>query len=216
MTLNVTSKLVSELATSVKRQFGDESGVQITDADIIRWVNDGQREINLKNRVVKAKATTDVVAGKADYSLPTQDASIIESIHYDGVPLTATPYAEVENYITSFKSGDSSGTPEIWYEWASVITLWPTPSANLVGGLVILYTAGVPIATALTDTLGLPDKYYNTLVRYVMSQALELDENWDAASYKTKQVVSDLDNIADEERSTSNMTYPTIIVGVDY
>ena len=44
MTLNI-----QDVANRVKRTFGDESGVQVTDDDIIRWVNDAQLEISRQN-----------------------------------------------------------------------------------------------------------------------------------------------------------------------
>jgi hypothetical protein len=49
--------LVSEIATRVRRQFGDDVGILITDADIIRWVNDAQREIAVKANLLQVRAT---------------------------------------------------------------------------------------------------------------------------------------------------------------
>ena len=39
------TKTVSDIATDVKRTFGDEAGVQVNDTDIARWINSAQIEI---------------------------------------------------------------------------------------------------------------------------------------------------------------------------
>ena len=48
------TKTVQDVLLSVKRQFGDESGVQVTDSDIVRWVDDAQREISMNNPEINA------------------------------------------------------------------------------------------------------------------------------------------------------------------
>jgi hypothetical protein len=45
MTYSNPTKTVGQIYDYVKRAFGDESGVQLTNADIVRWINDAQNEI---------------------------------------------------------------------------------------------------------------------------------------------------------------------------
>ena len=42
MTYLPTTKTALDVANYVKRQFGDESGTQMTDADIWRWIDSAQ------------------------------------------------------------------------------------------------------------------------------------------------------------------------------
>lgn len=216
MSLNITSKTVQDVATTVKRQFGDESGVQVTDADIYRWINDGQKEIVVKNKVLKGKATITAVANQAEYTLPEANIAVIESIHWNGIPIPGVAYPEVEQYIlghpTLFEGG--TGVPAMWYEWAGLVTFWPTPAT--ADTITLLYTRMPDPVVALTDTLSVPDKYFNTLLKFVMSQVYEMDEDWEASNFKSQQFTDDLNITADEDRSTQNMTYPVINVTVDY
>jgi hypothetical protein len=118
MAIERYTRTVTDVITSVKRQFGDESAVQITDADIIRWVNDGQREIVDQNTTINQKlAKTDVIAGQDAYPLATDPAlpniSRINSVRHDGTLLENITIQEAENYVV----GDgNTGTPEAWYE----------------------------------------------------------------------------------------------------
>ena len=76
----------TDVSSYVKRQFGDESGVQITDEDIVHWINAGVNEIFRKNEPVKAIAQTDVTVDVSEYTFPP-DVFKVQSILYNGVPL---------------------------------------------------------------------------------------------------------------------------------
>ena len=58
--------LVSEIATRVKRQFGDESGSLIDDNDILRWCNDAQVDIIRKTAALTSSQTTAVTVGTSN------------------------------------------------------------------------------------------------------------------------------------------------------
>ena len=216
MTYIITSKVGSDVANAVRRQFGDESGVQVKDADFLRWINDGQRSIVAKNKVLKGKATLAATPGQADYDMPAARIANIESIHINNIPIPGLSYPDMEKYIEDhpYLTADATGTPVLWYQWGGLITLWPTPTqADMIS---LLYTAFPPELTSLSEALSLPDKYFNVLIDYVLSKAYELDEEFDASSFKSQQYENQLHEMADEERSTANMTYPVINDVVDY
>src|ERR1041385_4536998 len=72
---------VSDVMTRIKRQFGDESQVQVTDSDIIRWINDGQRQIVMNNEgLLEQVAYTSTVINQQDYTLPV-DLLIMRTVH---------------------------------------------------------------------------------------------------------------------------------------
>lgn len=216
MPLNATTKTGADVAKAVRRQFGDESGVQITDEDLLRWINDGQKQIINKNKVLKAKATISSVANQADYTLPEANIAEIEAIHWDGVPVPGIPYPEVQRFISESPNSalNDAGVPRMWYMWAGVVTFWPTPVS--IGTITLLYVEEPAVIDALTSTLSLPDRYFNTLVQYVLAQAYEMDEDWTASDYKAQQMENSLNVMADDERTTSAMTYPVISTVVDY
>jgi hypothetical protein len=208
--LNAATHTVSEVITAVKRQFGDESGVQIDDSDIIRWINEAQEVISNKNKVLKAKSTTSSVANQSSYSFPAQNIQQVESIHYDGQRIPNMTFAEAEEYV--FKADPTAslkGMPIIWYEWAGTFTFWPAPDD--VNDIDVYYTRR-PVAVTSASTLDVPDKYYPDIVRYVLQQAYELDEDPQNSQLKQKQFENSLNELSDEERTAANMTYSTIVV----
>lgn len=132
---------VQDVVTRVKRTFGDEAGVQITDADLIRWINDAQEEISLTNQgLMETTATANVVANQAEYNLPA-DFSVLRSLKHKGLRLRSMSFAEFNEYIDGYSStpGFGTGTPDVFMVWENKITLFPTPSTTLTAGISIFY-----------------------------------------------------------------------------
>src|SRR5215212_5975441 len=87
---------VSDIKTRIKRTFGDESGVQVTDEDIVRWINDAQRAIVTQNEsLLEVTALASLVAGTQEYTLPA-DILILKAIHIK--PSGYTSYISLKGY----------------------------------------------------------------------------------------------------------------------
>ena len=215
MSYGAKTRLVSEVITAVQRQFGDESGVQLENSDIIRWINDAQDIIVAKNKVLKAKSTTTAVAGQAAYTFPSDNIHQIESIHYNGyrVPNMSFPEAE-EQIFRSDPAALSVGEPILWYEWAGTFTFWPAP--NDTKNIDLYYTQRPAHVSLISDVLSVPDKYYQDVVRYCMQQAYEMDEDMANSQAKGQQFDASLNEKSEEERTAQNMTYDVITVIDNY
>lgn len=175
--------IVSEIATRVKRQFGDEAGIQVTDSDIIRWINDAQREIASNNELLQTVATTSVVVGQKEYTLPP-DILLLRSVHYQSRKLRPLTAREAEEYLST---GNADGHPTHFWTWAKKISLYPQPQVSDPDDLQIFYTRQPADVAADGDTPELPLEYHNRIVEYCLAQAYELDENWTAAQQKSQQ-----------------------------
>lgn len=213
MPLSTPTRLVSDVRRNVQRAFGDESGVQLEDSDIIMWINDAQDEIVKRNRINKAKSSTVSVAGQPSYDFSTLGVTImqIEALHYNGSRLPNMSFAEAEEQIIGYGSNPPSNSqPVLWYEWAGAFTLWPAPVT--VAAIDIYYTAQPTRVAALTDKLTLPDKYYNDIVAFVLQKAYEMDEDWQGAQLRQQQFDASLSAMGEEERSGQQMTYPGVTV----
>lgn len=196
----------TEIATRVKRQFGDESGVQVTDADVIRWIGDAQREIAGANDLLQTVAHTAVVPGQQAYDLPP-DILLLRSVRYQGRKLQALSNREAEEYI---QREDNDGQPSHYWVWAGVINLYPQPTTSDPDDLQIFYTRQPANLTALTQTPELPLEYHNRIVEYCLAQAYELDENWEAAQQKASQFNNGLASLKGKEEWTTRDYYPSI------
>jgi hypothetical protein len=211
---------LGDVRTRVKRQFGDESQVQINDSDITRWVNDAQRFVVMQSDgLLQKAATADLVANQQEYSVPT-DLLILRSI---STRLTAsTPYfpliglspQEFDQKIGDWDGGSvNSGTAGYYHIYGTVIKLWPIPVATLTAGLKIYYSK-IPTDVAVdADTIDLPLMYHSAVVNYCLQQAYELDDSsWEAAKVKGDQVLTDIHMNKGRENRSPSAAYGRITV----
>ena len=210
MSYSPPTQTVNDIASVVKRIFGDESGVQLVDTDIIRWVNEAQSEINSKNKVLKKRASISAVPQQSAYVLPSSfKVRQIEGVHYDGSPLKPLTFSQAEQDILAYDPKlEQEGIPSSWYEWAGEITLWPKPSAD--SQITVYFTEEPATLTSTTDLLSLPDKYFNAIRDYVLAQAYEMDESMDVALRKQEQFGNSVLEMSEEERTSQNMTFQSI------
>ena len=214
MGINSITKRGSDIASAVKRTFGDESGVQVVESDIMRWVNEAQLEIAMKQRILKAVSTGNIVAGTWAYPFPIERAIHIESIQVAGVRIKPATMTEVEETILSEDPTrvQTNRIPVLWYEYAGIINFWPTPAEDLTGGVSIFYVAAPAEITSLSDMLGLPDRYYQAMLDLVLARAYEMDENFDAVVLKQQQADNSLTSFVNEEQTSQHRTFGTIQV----
>ena len=220
MASELYTKTGNDVANSVKRQFGDPDGRQITDGDILEWINHVQQDIVNINPILKETAVTNVIEGQDIYEYPAQRIQYIEAIHYDGVPLEPYSFQEAELYILSReKSLDMfqpvDYTPQIWYERLGTIYLYPKPDTSITNGLRMFYTAQPAELTNLSSTLSIPDRYFPRLVEHVLAHAYQLDENWEAARYKQAEYFNGMETLANQESVSQTNTYSSITVRIE-
>lgn len=211
--------LVSDILTRVKRQFGDESGVQVTDADIIRWVNDGMRQIVQTNEgLLEKSATADLVEDQQEYTLPT-DLLILKVIscktsgESSYTPLRGMSFIDFNQRIDGWDGDtDSKARPELFTIFGGKIQLFPIPSEDTTAGLKIYYNKLPTDVTTTTDTPEIPTLYHEALVKYCLTQAYEMDEDFQASAQKVSELNTDLVNLRGRDDWKIQDTYPMITV----
>ena len=203
---------VQAIFKRVQRQFGDEAAVQVTSDDVIRWVNDAQKEIALNNHLLQTAATTNLVSGQGQYGFPANMLQL-HSIRLDGVKLNEVSIQEWDNAYGSVNINDNAqGKPFCFYVYENQYRLDPVPNYSSTNGLRLLYTR-VPVeVTGLVDTPELPVQYHTRIVDYCLQQAYSLDEDWTAAGNMASQFKVNLDAQREYEFQKTTDYYPSITV----
>lgn len=211
--------IVSDVKTRVKRLFGDESGVQLTDSDIVRAINDAQYEVVKRNEsLLETTAIASCAAGIQEYPLPA-NLLIFKFMMYKGTADIAynklkglTP-AEFNEYIDSWDSNTSNlGVPAVFTLYAGKFLVFPVPSDTIANCFKIYYNR-LPVDMVNDgDTLDLPLLYHPVIVDLVVKFAFEMDEDWQAAANKSQETNKDIDFLRGREEWKKRDTYGVILV----
>lgn len=208
-----------DIVTRVRRTFGDEAAVQISDDDIIRWINDGQVEVVKQNdSALQKTGLIDLVANQSTYTLPA-DLFILRSLRYkfsDMSSFSALRYLNMQQFDESVDGWDGTlyqSTNPVWFtKYEGNVILFPTPDKANVGGLKVLYNQRPTDVTTLMSNLALPLIYHNSIVKYCMWQASLLDEDFDPSSMYRSDFASDMNTLSKREVADPVAVYPTITV----
>ena len=135
----------NDVATEVKRIFGDESLVELKTTDLIRWINAAQREIATSHETVKGTLQHDVVAGQTLYANLPANVHQIQAILYDGTPLKPTTFQAAQSDILEIDPElDLKGDPKYWYEWDGDIFIYPAAQEDKTNALTVYYLGYPP------------------------------------------------------------------------
>lgn len=207
---------VNDVITRVKRIFGDEAGVQITDQDIIRWINDGQEEIVVANEgLMETVAQTSIAENQMEFDVPA-DMSVLRSLKYKGYRLKYMSVAEFNEYIDGYSAAPGispygPGIPEIFTVFANKITVFPKPLPPVeVNNITIFYMRHPTTVTQTADPLSVPVQYHKAIVDYCLQQAYELDEDVQKASFKKGEFDEKMMKLNDRNKWISQEYYPRI------
>lgn len=211
--------IVSDIMDRVKRSFGDESGVQVMDADIIRWINDGQREMVKHNEnLLEKTALTSTVANQQEYTFPT-DMLIFRQVSYKPtsfrsfMKLKGYSFVEFNELVDGYDGTEyPAGVPNVFSIFENKLILFPIPDQSLSNSLKIYYNRKPTDVVNQASVIDLPDDYFEPLVKYCLSQAYEMDEDWEAAGNKGNELMSDINLLKGRGDWKQQDAYPTITV----
>lgn len=214
--MEVYSFTGAQLAQQVEEKFGDAGNVQITRSMQLGWINNGIRAITEQIEMLEKVVSTPLIAGQSVYDLAalfgTQRIITVSLVTVAGTSIELIGFAEFQKLITD--GGNLTGVPQtntaVGTMFADKLTLWPTPNKTVANGLTIYCEVSpAPLAT-INDALTIPDRLYNSLFDYVMAQALELDENFEASQVKLAHHQQSLQRNFEKETRSPNAFYPSI------
>lgn len=207
--------LVSDIKRRVKRQFGDTSGAQLTDPDIIDWINDAQKEIYTRNNLGQKLGTLNSIVGTRTYAFPV-DLMRLLSVKFNGQTLQAMSQQNVDEFLPQDDGAQFvTGIPERYYTHAGLIYLFPTP--NVVKPLQIRYNR-LPLPVAIdADQTDVDQMYDNRILDFCHAMGRQLDGDQQGYVMFMQRFEGKLTGTKDDETEMqAQMVYPSIsVVGRD-
>lgn len=209
MAVEQYTNTAQDIIDSVVRQFGDESGAQISQADIIRWINEAQRDVIVTNREInQAIATFASVADQGIYeiTLLIPDVLRIHSIAYDNKLLEMLTFEEAQ---TRMMEGSTTGKPNCWFKFAGQLNLWPVPDTDTEDIIKVYYNRTPTVVTQGTDPLSVPQSYYEAINAFCLKKAYELDGDAQMLGIKSDDYNRNL-TINSLDTGNSYREFPTV------
>jgi hypothetical protein len=197
---------VSQIISALRTIISDKDQLQVTDAEVMVWINAAMREVAVDNELLQSTATSTTVVNTGSYSVPT-DILKLHSVKYNNQKLPVLSRKEAEEHLDN--SGTAVGNPAVCYVWAGKIYLFPAP--NAANSLVIDYTRQPVDVTAVGNTPELPVQYHNRILDYCLAQAYLQDGDLNGYNMKLAEFTTGVKSIKDTPEWEQD-AYPSISV----
>lgn len=208
---------VTNVFDRIKRTFGDEAGVQVTESDIIRWVNDAQNEAVMQNEgLLMKEGFLNSTVNVKEYALPS-DLYTLHHVYYKDTataPYYALKWLGLKDFTEFLDGWDGSSVvsyPQVYTnQKKDNVLIYPVPQASITNGIKLIYSRYATDVVNSGSTIDLPEYLNNYVVRYCLMEAYKLDEDWEAADRIALQVQGDLDFNNNRQFWFGRETYPMI------
>lgn len=183
----------SEILDRVRVNIADQSTAgnrqQFTDATLLAYLNDGQREANILAWLLQDRINLTLVSGTTEYALPADFLST-DRVLFNGQKLTQTSLNELDSTSPGW-STSTGATPQKYYLYRTTVTVMgfvPAPRSPTITTVTMYY---IKQPAELTSTSQTPwngwaslTPYHTALVYYVSYRAYKaIDENENASAY---------------------------------
>lgn len=185
------AEIITEARVLLNDNSSDTGRQRFSDAQLLRFINDGQREANIFSWVLKSSYSLTLTAGTTEYPVPS-DFLTTWRVTYEGRKIDQTSLNELDSNSPGFAT--ASGRPQKYYLYLATTT-WigftPAPNSTSTGTVVMYY---VQQPTEITSTSSSPwnswtllTPYHSGLVYYTVYRGYQaMMEAEMAASYFTE------------------------------
>lgn len=180
-----------EVIDNVRSELLEASAAFWTDAELLRWLNDGERDFVNKVRGIDKVSTVSTVAGRNRYPLPASflasKAVFYNDVLSDGTDqwkrLQPTTLEKLAQENPGFLSDDEAARsiPRAYTIFANELYVTPTPRDD--GKQIKMFHKGkaVPL-TALSQSFTIDDSMADGLKAYVLWQAWAKEKEFQLAA----------------------------------
>lgn len=200
---------VAEITKRIQKQFGDESGAEITPEDILSYINDGQVDIARHTGCLQDAVETDAIAGQRAYALPPNFLGI-RRLTYNGKKVSQIALEDLDEIASNRDVNNPTGEPSHFYIWANEINFYPIPDVSAVGNIDIFYTKLPEPLLGDLDVPEIPVSFHEDLVRYGLSRAKELDEETQDSQLIWGEYKDRVNFSKSEHEVPDNSSYPSV------
>lgn len=173
-----------ELIAYVRSQLNEPVAAAWSDTELVRWLNEANRDVARSTHFYKSTDTITVTSGVAEYTLDSNILTV-EQAYYDDdsdrqFPLTPRHWESMDQ-VWGTRQDLEGNYPAYFTTWGVTptmkIRLYPVPTSST--HVVRLLTSIVPadLPTSNSDTVEIPGHFWDLLADYAEFKALRKDRN---------------------------------------
>lgn len=155
-------------------------------AELVRWLNEADTIFSTELEPYEASTTFNIVAGKAQYTMPT-NITRIKAVYVNGNlidEIDIKQQAVYDNSGTQSLAVTASGVSAWWRQFGQYILIFPTPESSLTNGCKVIYYGTSPNISFASTTASsqLPINYHDAAPLYAAYKGKLKQQEYEKAS----------------------------------
>lgn len=185
----------------IKRQFGDEYGVVITNDDIYGWIHDAELDI------IRTTSCNDTTISVSSSTFPV-DVPTSVNIKRLSVAGKALAFITVDEIDMLSLNTQSTGGIQYWYKTEGTkLNLWPVPDTASSIDIQYNKTPGMMVDPDTGNTFTVPEVYHDDVLKYCIARAHNKNNNLQAEQAQMQLYDRNLNIRRDESQSVDLTLY---------
>lgn len=181
---------LSDLRTRVRALLNETSTRFYTDAEINRWLNDGERDLATKGLCMEGIAVKTTTASIRTIAIQYSKVLAIEYQPASGSRKGLTKITP--QYLGHIKT--NGATPQFWFQWGNNIGIEPISNDTYTLNLYVSNLPSIEMSED-TDEPEIPSEFIPLIVRYAYSMALMKDGLFSLAGSVYQNYILDVSKI---------------------
>jgi len=168
--------LASDFIDLVRSDYNDSTSTYFSDADMLRYINDGTLDIAIKSQCLQTVEQKALLADTIEYSISAQYIEVIAAHYIDSSGKSwALKPGSIDRVGLDIAEGDTDA-PAYWYEFNGKVGIYPA-LASVTTQAADVFLASRPSVITAADTILIPEVYDVALKKYVLSRMALKDKN---------------------------------------
>lgn len=172
--------LISQIASQVRRIFGDGGGVFLVDQDFIDWTNDAIAQIVRETKCSVTSVSATAPSYVNGLAFPARFVQMIR-VTYNNIPL---PFVSQEDLDTKYSQMNTVADSPLFYyqnDADQTFRLFPNASAGDTNQVTWVYSVLPADLTLVSQSPSIPERYHSDVLLYCRARAYE--RNQDSGAY---------------------------------
>ena len=168
---------LSDLQSRLRSLLDEASTRFYSDAQITRWLNDGERDL-----AAKALCIEDIVAKTTTASTRTVGAYYVKVLAAEYQPGSGTRVGMTKITPRYLGHVTTNGvTPQYWFSWGPIVGIEPIPNTTYTVNLYVAKLPSIEMSTS-TDEPEVPAEFRPLIVRHAFVRGLMRDSLYASAA----------------------------------
>jgi len=169
---------IDDIVEQVRDSLADPQGDRWDDFQLLRFINEAQKKVAIKAKLIRKTTTGTIVSGTAECTAPT-DCYLITRLSINNEKVPTLTYEELDNDEDAWEDDTGATVEGVVFDESDAVkfSFYPIPTDPTYIEYKLRYVAYPTTLVKLSDSLEISQLFDEALKHYTVATAWRLDQD---------------------------------------